>query len=56
MEMIYDCVIQLSIGMDFAHNNGLIHGQFDLSNVIISREGENVIYKLNNFKPSSSLN
>ncbi len=26
METIYDCIIQLSLGMEFAHNNGLVHG------------------------------
>lgn len=42
--------------MEFAHNNGLVHGQFDLSNVVISKDADNVIYKITDFKPISSLN
>jgi len=26
IELIYDCAIQLTLGMEFAHNNGLVHG------------------------------
>lgn len=26
IEMIYDCAIQLAMGLDFAHSNGLVHG------------------------------
>lgn len=26
IETIYDCIIQLTLGMEFAHNNGLVHG------------------------------
>lgn len=26
METIYDCMIQVTLGMEFAHNNGLVHG------------------------------
>ena len=38
IEMIYDCAIQLTLGLEFAHNNGLVHGQFDLSNVVIGKD------------------
>lgn len=26
IETIYDCIIQLALGMEFAHSNGLVHG------------------------------
>ena len=26
IETIYDCMIQLTLGLEFAHNNGLVHG------------------------------
>ena len=42
--------------MEFAHNNGLVHGQFDLSNVMLSKDGDTLIYKITDFKPVSSLN
>lgn len=34
-EFIYDVAIQLATGLDFAHNAGLVHGQFDLSKVVV---------------------
>lgn len=34
-EFIYDAAIQLATGLDFAHNAGLVHGQFDLSKVVV---------------------
>ena len=37
-ERIYDVAIQLATALDFAHNSGLIHGQFDLSKVVIDKE------------------
>lgn len=54
--MIYDCMIQLTIGMEFAHNNGLVHGQFDLSNVVLNKDGEAMIFKITDFRPTTSLN
>jgi len=35
MEIIYDCMIQLTLGLEFAHNNGLCHGTFGLNNVVL---------------------
>ena len=35
IETIYDVAIQLAQGLDFAHNSGLVHGQFDLSKVVL---------------------
>jgi len=56
LEIIYDCIIQLALGMEFAHNNGLVHGQFDLSHVVLTKDGDNVIYKINDFMPLTSMN
>ena len=30
METIYDCMIQLTLGLEYAHNNNLAHGSFGL--------------------------
>ncbi len=51
IEFIYDVAIQLAQGMDFAHNSGLVHGQFDLSKVVIEAENENIMYKITDFAP-----
>ena len=55
IETIYDVAIQLAQGLDFAHNNGLVHGQFDLSKVVLQTENENTIYKITDFAPQTSL-
>ena len=55
IENIYDVAIQLAQGLDFAHNAGLVHGQFDLSKVIVETENENVMYKITDFAPASSM-
>ena len=39
-EMVFDVAIQLATALDFAHNAGLVHGKFDLSSVVIDREGK----------------
>lgn len=44
------------MGMDFAHNNGLIHGAFDLSNVMVTKDIDNMIYKIGDFRPTNSAN
>ena len=55
IETIYDVAIQLAQGMDFAHNSGLIHGQFDLSKVVHETEGDNIFYKITDFAPQTSM-
>lgn len=55
LELIYDCVIQLAIGLEFAHDNNTIHGNLNLSNVLMVRDEENPIFKLNNFKHGSIM-
>ena len=37
--MVFDVAIQLATALDFAHNAQLVHGKFDLSSVVIDREG-----------------
>jgi len=56
IETIYDCIIQLAIGMEYAHNNGLVHGQFDLSNVALTKDQDTLIFKLTDFRPATSMN
>lgn len=34
-EHVFDVAIQVATGMDAAHNSGLVHGNFDLSKVVI---------------------
>jgi len=55
METIYDCMIQLTLGLEHAHNNGLVHGTFGLNNVLIAKDGETSIYKLTHFTPGSCM-
>ena len=55
IEMIYDVVIQIATGLDFAHNSGLVHGQSDLSKVVLQTESDNVMYKITDFAPHTSL-
>jgi serine/threonine protein kinase len=55
LEIIYDCIIQLTMGLEYAHNNGLVHGQLDLSSVLLTREGDTNIYKVADFRPLSSM-
>ncbi|TNV71391.1 hypothetical protein FGO68_gene11587 [Halteria grandinella] len=55
IELIYDCAIQLAMGLEFAHNNGLVHGQFDLSNVVITKDTDNIIFKISDFRPATSM-
>ena len=55
MEVIYDCMIQITQGMEYAHNNGLVHGTFDLHNVVYSKDGETSIYKITNFGPGTAM-
>jgi serine/threonine protein kinase len=43
------------MGLEFAHNNGLVHGQFDLSNVVITKDTDNIIFKVSDFKPTTSM-
>jgi len=48
--MIYDFIIQVSSGLEFAHNNEMVHGAIDLSNILVSDDKENRVFKINNFK------
>jgi serine/threonine protein kinase len=44
------------MGLDFAHSNGLVHGQFDLSNVVITKDIENLMFNITDFRPVTSMN
>ena len=55
IELIYDCAIQLATGLEFAHNHGLIHGQFDLSNVVLTKDTESLVFKISDFRPTTSM-
>ena len=41
--------------MEYAHNNGLVHGTFDLHNVVLSKDGDTSIYKITNFTPGTAM-
>ena len=56
LETLYDVTIQLATGLDFAHNAGLVHGQFDLSKVVLEKDGDHIVYKVTDFAPGSSMN
>ena len=55
LKLIYDCIIQVTVALEYAHNNDLIHGNFDLSNILITSEGGHNVFKLNNFKHGSTV-
>lgn len=55
LETIYDVAIQLATGLDFAHNAGLVHGQFDLSKVVLEKDSDHIVYKITDFAPGSSM-
>ena len=55
LELIYDVAIQLATGLDFAHSAGLVHGQFDLSKVVIDKDKKNLVFKIQDFAPGSSM-
>jgi len=55
MEMIYDCIIQLSMALDFAHSSGLVHGNLDLSHVWVSEANDHRTFKITDFQPGSSM-
>lgn len=44
------------MALDFAHCNGLVHGMFDLSKIVISKVEENFVFKITDFKPTLSMN
>lgn len=41
--------------MEYAHQNGLVHGTFDLRNVVYSKDGETNVYKITNFTPGTAM-
>jgi serine/threonine protein kinase len=55
IELIYDCMIQITQALDFAHKNGLAHGSFGLNNVVVHNEGDTPIYKITNFTPGTGI-
>ena len=48
-------MIQLTLGMEYAHNNNLAHGSFGLENVVISHDGDTPVYKITNFTPGTAM-
>ena len=55
LELIYDVGIQLATAIDFAQNSGLVHGQFDLSEVLVHHNGDNLEFKVTDFSPMASM-
>lgn len=55
MDIVYDCMIQTTMAMDYAHNNGLIHGTFSLKNIQVEKDGDTAVYKITNFTPGTSM-
>ena len=56
LELIYDCIIQVTMALEFAHNHDLIHGAVDLSNILITSDGGHEVFKLTNFKHEFVVN
>ena len=55
IETIYDCMIQLTLGIEHAHNNGLVHGTLGLNSVQINKDGDTPIFKVSNFTPGTCM-
>lgn len=55
IETVYDCMIQLTLGLEYAHTSGLAHGNFGLENVVMHYDGDTPIFKLTNFTPGSAM-
>lgn len=53
LELIYDATIQLAIGLEFMHDNNTVHGGLNLSNVLMIKDEDNPIFKINNLKHGS---
>ena len=41
--------------MDFAHNSGLVHGAFDMSEVRVKNNDGNYEFKISDFEPTMSM-
>ena len=56
-ELIYDVVIQLIIGISDAHRVGLIHGNLDISKILLQFSGKEKIMecKITDFEPEASM-
>lgn len=48
-ELVYDVAIQVATGLDAAHNSGLVHGNLDLSKVMIQNNDEHLEFKITDF-------
>ncbi len=46
---LFECVAQVAHGLHFAHSHGLVHGNLDLSAIVLKKEGSDFIYKLTGF-------
>lgn len=55
METIYNCIIQVCQGIDFAHSHGLVHGSLGLHNILVTYDEQCAIFKVTNFTHDSSL-
>lgn len=53
-ELVYDVAIQVATGLDAAHNSGLVHGNLDLSKIMIQNNDEHLEFKITDFQPGSS--
>lgn len=54
-ELVFDVAIQVATGLDYAHSQGLAHGNFDLSKVVIQNNDEHLEFKVTDFRLGSSL-
>lgn len=55
IEIIFDCMIQITQGMDFAHSHGLVHGEFGIKHLVVVKGEKQNVYKINNFRPHTNL-
>lgn len=48
-ELVFDVAIQVATGLDAAHNAGLVHGNLDLSKIVIQNNDEHLEFKITDF-------
>lgn len=56
-EFVYDVTIQLANGLKEAHSHGLVHGNFDISKVVLEFSGKQMCMecKITDFEPQLSM-
>ena len=56
-KMVFNFIIQLTMALEHAHNNGLVHNDLSLSKILFRKDAAgNITYVLTGFKPGGMKN